>query len=143
MLLHENDIDIIALSETRLSSKIEDPGISIEGYEIFRHNIDEKGSGVAIYLREQIPDPFLVINSDTLELLCFEVKRNKGKSFYVISWYRPPTGETDTASFESLREFLKRLDSDEKEITLVGDINCDFRGSPFKLKCRKARICVC
>ena len=137
MLLHENDIDIIALSETRLSSKIEDPAISIEGYKIFRHDRDEKGGGVAIYLKEQIPDPLQVIKSDTLELLCLEVKPNKGKSFYVISWYRPPTGETDTASFESLREFLKKLDSDEKEIILVGDTNCDFRGSPLSSNAKK------
>ena len=57
MLLHENDIDIIALNETRLSSKIEDPAISIEGYKIFRYDRDKKGRGVAIYLKEKNPDP--------------------------------------------------------------------------------------
>ena len=81
MLLHENDIDIIASSETRLSSKIEDPAVAIEVYKIFRHDRGEKGGGVAIYLKEQIPDPLQIIESDTLELLCFEVKPNKRKSF--------------------------------------------------------------
>ena len=113
------DIDIIALSETRLSSKIEDPAISIEGCKIFRQDRDEKGGGAAIYVKEQIPDPL------------------QGKSFYVISWYRPPTGETDTVSFENLREFLKKLDRDEKEIILVGDTNCHVRGSPLSSNAKK------
>ncbi len=81
VLLHENDIDIIALSETRLSGKIKDPEVSIDGYKIFRHDRDEKGGGVAIYLKVQIPDPLQIITSDILELLCLEIKPNKGKSF--------------------------------------------------------------
>ena len=137
VLLHENDIDIIALSETRLSGKIKDPEVSIDGYKIFRHDRDEKGGGVAIYLKVQIPDPLQIITSDVLELLCLEIKPNIGKSFYLISWYRPPTGEIDTVSFENLREFLKKLDKDEKEIILVGDTNCDFKGSPLNSNAKK------
>ena len=41
------------------------------------------------------------------------------------------------ASFENLREFLKKLDRDEKEIILVGDTNCDFRGSPLSSNAKK------
>ena len=46
----------MTLSETRLCGKIEDSSLSIEGYKIFRRNRDEQGGGVAIYLKEQIPD---------------------------------------------------------------------------------------
>ena len=55
----------------------------------------------------------------------------------MISWYRPPTGKTDTASFENLRKFLKKLDRDEREIILVGDTNCDFKGSLLSSNAKK------
>ncbi len=70
--------------------------------------------GVAICLKERIPDHRIIIKSETLELLWLEVNSNRERSFYMISWVRPPTGETDTGTFENLREFLVILDWDEK-----------------------------
>ena len=32
----------------------------------------------------------------------------------------------DDSAFENLREILRKLDKEEKEITLVGDKNCDI-----------------
>ena len=48
IILRENDIDIIRLSETRLNAKIEDPDVNITDYYIFRSDHDMNGVGVAL-----------------------------------------------------------------------------------------------
>ena len=42
----------------------------------------------------------------------------------VIKWYRPPSDPI--ISFDLLEKVLSSLDSEEKEIILIGDTNCDF-----------------
>ena len=43
VILHDNDIDIIGLSETRLDKNIKDFELAIEGYKILRHDRDANG----------------------------------------------------------------------------------------------------
>ena len=70
--------------------------------------------------------------------MALEFSPNHGRPFLVASWYRPPTSGVNEASFEKLRETLKELDKEEKEIILIGDTNCDFKnnhnGNVKKLK---------
>ena len=44
-------------------------------------------------------------------------------------WYRPPTATVDEHAFENIREVLKALEKEGKEIILIGDTNCDFKCS--------------
>ena len=83
-----------------------------------------------MYIKESLPEPKLKIISDELELIVLEVSHsNFARSFHVICWYRPPTASVDYAAFEELEKILKRLESDEKEIILIGDTNCDFKNN--------------
>ena len=41
--------------------------------------------------------------------------------------HRPPTNEIDISTFEKIRDIIKELEQDEKEIIIVGDTNCDFK----------------
>ena len=121
-MLKDNDIDIIGLCETRLDDKIKDSEVSIPGYQIYRNDPDSKGGGVAIYVKETIPQP-------NVKLLCLKVAPKHGKSFFVVCWYRPPTSGVDTPAFNQLRDILKNLDLSEKEIILIGDTNCDLKAT--------------
>ena len=83
-----------------------------------------------MYIKESLPEPKLKLISDELELIALEVSHsNFARSFHVICWYRPPTASVDYAAFEELEKILKRLESDEKEIILIGDTNCDFKNN--------------
>ncbi len=127
VILRDNEIDIIGLSETRLDKAIEDSSIFIEGYRIYRNDRNENGGGVAIYVKDSLPEPEVKLTSDKLELLTLEVSPNShAKSFFIVCWYRPPTSNVDNTAFESLVVILKHLDKEEKEIILIGDTNCDF-----------------
>ena len=99
----------------------------IEGYNIYRNYRNQQGGGGAFYVKETMPDPIIKVKSDSLEIICLEIAPKKGKSFYVISWYRPPTNEIDISTFEKIRDIIKELKQDEKEIIIVGDTNCDFK----------------
>ena len=46
---------------------------------------------------------------------------------FLLSWYRPATSDTDKTSSDSLREILRQLEREGKEIILCGDTNCDFK----------------
>ena len=68
-LMHDHELDILGLNETRLSKDIGDREVSVEGYDIYRRDRDTSGGGVAIYVkdtlshhkREDIRDPNLDI----------------------------------------------------------------------------------
>ena len=57
----------------------------------------------------------------------------------MIPWYRPPTSAVDNSSFESLREVLIGQDSQDREITLLCDINCDLKTSKINPNTKKLR----
>ena len=56
-----------------------------------------------------------------------QVAPKHSKPFFVACWYRPPTSGIDATAFENLRETLRTLDLEKKEIILIGDTNCDFK----------------
>ena len=117
-----------AVNTTCLDKTVSDAIASIKGYRLYRKDRDCNGGGVAIYIKESRPEPKLKIISDELEVIVLEVSHsNFARSFHVICWYHPPTACIDYAIFEELEKILKRLESDEKEIILIGDTNCDFK----------------
>ena len=103
--------------------------VSIEGYRIFRNDRDANGGGVAIYVKNSLPEPKVKLKSENLELLSVEISPGRAKPFLLVCWYRPPTCGVDDEAFEKLTKVLSDLDKDEKEIILVGDTNCDFKDS--------------
>ena len=125
IILHDNNIDIIGLSETLLDSKVNDSEVSIHGYRIFRNDRNSNVGGVAVYVRENLPEPIIKIKSDILEPISLEVSQNiHAKVLHLMCWYGPPTAGVDEFAFENLREILKGLDREK-----IGNTNCDLNCS--------------
>ena len=130
VLINENKFDVIALNETRLNKNTKDRELYIDWYEIYRNDRDTSGGGVAMYVRsnlshhcrEDITDP-------NLEILGIEITPNHARSYIVLCWYRPPTSGIDNTTFEALTKILEKTDVGGKEIILLGDTNCDFKGT--------------
>ena len=139
-LMHDHELDVLGLNETRLSKDIRDSEVSVEGYDIYRHDRDTSGGSVAIYVkdtlshqkRENIRDP-------NLEIIGIEITPRHAKSYIVLCWYRPPTEGTDVSTFEALTNIIKKLDAEGKEIILVGDTNCDYK-KPKDCNTRKLKL---
>ena len=49
IILHNNNINIIGLSETRLDSKVNNSEVSIHGYRIYRNDRGSNGGGVTVF----------------------------------------------------------------------------------------------
>ena len=62
-----------------------------------------------------------------LEVIGIEVTPKNAKSFVILSWYRPPADNQDGKSFDNLEGILRKLDSEDKEDILIGDMNCDLK----------------
>ena len=57
--MHDNNIDIIGLREIRLDSRVNDSEVSIHGYRIYRNDRDSNGGEIAVYVRENLPEPII------------------------------------------------------------------------------------
>ena len=55
LLLKDNNLDVLTVSETWLSPKVTDAEITIPGYSIVRKDRNSRGGGVAIFIRDRIP----------------------------------------------------------------------------------------
>ena len=85
IFLVSNDIDVLAINETKLNEYI-------SGYDIVRRDrTTYGGGGVCFDVKKSIN--FSVRNDlcmGSLENLCIEIRKPRSKSFIVATWYRPP-----------------------------------------------------
>ena len=108
------------MRQIKLDSKTKDEQVSVEGYNILRCDRNSYGGGVAIYLRDTLN---FELRIDNLEMICIEMKPKCSKPFFVLAWYRPPKYETETLT--EVNTLLEALEKEQKEIILIGDVNCN------------------
>ena len=130
--MHDKPIDILAINETRLDSSISDTEMGIPGYAMERNDRNRHGGGVALYIKNNIDyelDDTLKINNFNLEWICVKVKKTKMKPFLVATWYRPPNSHSYV--MDSFLCLLEKLESQQLEVTIMGDFNCDVSATPL------------
>lgn len=132
LYLKDEPFDILSINETKLNDTVNDQEIDIQGYQVIRRDRNRNGGGVAIYVRSvvNIKQRNELVPND-LEAICIEVIKPKSKSFLVISWYRSPNQQlfNQSEQFEKFEEMLTKLENDEKEYIIAGDVNCDLLSS--------------
>ena len=134
--LATNDIDILAINETKLDESIMEGEVNICGYDIVRRDRKRGGGGVCFFVKNSINfSTRHDLNVDDLENLCVEIQNPRSKPFLVVTWYRPP--DSLTGIFESFEILLRKLDSFNIEYHLLGDINCNLAVSRYDNDTRK------
>ena len=64
------------------------------------------------------------LTDESLETLTLEITKPKAKPCIVNSWYRPPNSSQECLNtYENL---ITQMDSENKEVILIGDFNCDW-----------------
>lgn len=124
--LTDQNIDIIALNETRLDKTITDGEITIENYSIVRKDRNRNGGGVCVYVRNQIN--YRVrwdLIGESTESVVVEIMKPNSKSFGIIAAYRPPDSNNEIF-FDGILHSVRMLDHESKEMYLLGDLNCDM-----------------
>ena len=56
-------------------------------------------------------------------MVSIEIRKHSSKPFVITSWYRPPNSPHEL--FTHVNTLLGKLDSENVEHFLMGDLNCD------------------
>ena len=133
ILLSDRPIDILAINESKLDDTISDNEIHISGYESIRSDRStngRSGGGVCFFIRSEIN---YSVRSDLicehLESLTVEIKKPRSRPFAVMTWYRPPDSSIDL--FKPFEEVIGKLDSENIEYYVLGDLNCNMAAPKF------------
>ena len=120
------NLDLLCINETRLDGIIPNESIQIPNYEIIRNDRNRNGGGVCIYVRSTVNyvDKSGIIPNE-MEAACIKINKPQSKSFVVISCYRPPNADAKNF-FEKLQSIVTTLDSNNKEVYIFVDLNCNM-----------------
>ena len=81
--------------------------------------------GVCFYIKTAINYSVRTdLNIHNLGNLCLEIRKPNSKQLVVVTWYRPPNSPNKV--FSSLENLVGRLDSENVEFYLMGDMNCNM-----------------
>jgi hypothetical protein len=116
--------DLIALTETWLSSDVTDAEIKLPGMEVIRNDrANRTGGGVAIYHRSDLQFERLdIANSSTPDILCCQLKLKQMDVCKFTVVYRPPSSTLDMDS-DLICTLRKHLTPKASHILLTGDFN--------------------
>ena len=91
---------------------------------------------MALYIKNTIPyTERKDLVPDNLEMICVEINRQHSRPFLITTWYRPPNSELDI--FNNFELFLFKCDMENKELIIVGDLNCDVNKVPLDSQTHK------
>ena len=121
LLVKDEDLDIVGISETWLSETISDAEISIDGYTIVRRDrvsdTKKRGGGVAFYIKNDINVLLRDdLCSDLFPECLFCSIENNGEKTLVGVCYRPP--DSLSSNDDGLYEIISR----------ISGLNCVFLG---------------
>ena len=123
--MSNNEIDVLAINESRMDSTITNDMLSIYGYSWVGKHRNRSGGGVGFFIRDTINYRIrLDLNDIDIEILTIEIFKNKNRPFLITTWCRPPNDPMDTLyKFENC---LRLIDNESKESIIVGDVNSDI-----------------
>ena len=83
------------------------------------------GGGVALYIHQNVQFELREgLICEELESVTVQIKNGKFKPFFVTSIHRPPGKPVNY--FSELESLFSRVESQNKESIIMGDINCDL-----------------
>ena len=126
LLIHEEQLDILTLSETWLDGTINDLEVCPTGMNIIRKDRNRRGGGTAILISDRLRFEFRQdLNSDEIEAVWLEIFPRSKRSMLICSAYRSPACN---AFFDHLMFVYEKGLHNRKQqhITILGDLNCDI-----------------
>ena len=88
-ILINSPLEVLAINKSKLDGTISDIEVYVPGYVIMRKDRSQSGSGVALYIRENLSYTNRIdLVPDTLEMIGVEINLPHSRSFLVSTWYR-------------------------------------------------------
>ena len=120
----ENEIDIVGVTETWLSSMVLDSELNIKNFSLFRQDRDKirqnKGGGVLLYVKENLNAlPADELNGNDCESLWLKIYRNKNDFIIVGVCYKSPS-----AGLEEITKMSEQISkASSYQSVIMGDFN--------------------
>ena len=109
--------DILAILESKISNKIEDNVIKIEGYNIYRSDRSVNGGGVLIYYKESKLGQYKGFKAAWINIVA------RSQTWLLRVVYHPPK---DTAFYDKLDKVLEKVWLKRKNMIMLGDFHSDL-----------------
>lgn len=109
-----NKYDVVGVCETKIDNNFK---LKIPGFKIYTVNRNNRGGGVAIFIKESIEHSFYkpVLNSGNIEVVGVEI-HSKSTSLFIFQVYKPPNKRLKKADLNALFS--------GQNIIVMGDLNC-------------------
>lgn len=124
-----NKPDIITLSESWLDCSISNEEISIENFNLERHDRNRNGGGTVIYIHERFSYNRTSLNNNDLDMVLCTLKFQRSRPLIIGGIYRPPSDSNFYSNFTNL---LDEVDLVNSELYLLGDLNCPINSAKGK-----------
>ena len=111
-IVHDLNIDVISLNETRLDVHINNDELKIPEYKLFRKDRNRNGGGVALYIHSRI--------KRTIESVWATVK-TKSRNINIGSIYRTPSSLA--SYFDNIIDCIEQATQNGYELIILGDLN--------------------
>ena len=127
--MKDRNYDILALSESRLNSTVTNAEVEIKGFKLTRlDHLGKTGRGVCVYSKSSIKVKCLKnitgISEFRFHQLWMLIQLRRLRSILCVT-YRPDYCHTSTFHDNFMENYLHALTLG-KEMTVVGDLNCDL-----------------
>ena len=133
----QNNIDILAIAETKLDSSFPSAQFLVHGYKTpYKKDGNKHGGGLLVYVKEDIPCCQLTNHPpvhDLLDIIAAELNFWR-QTWLLIVVYKSPS-VSDTALFEQMSNVIDYYLQKYQNIVLIGDFNIESVDKKFKAFC--------
>ena len=134
--VHDLNPDIIAITESWMSSQIFDSELTIDGHDLFRQDrpVDHDGGGVLLYVRSSLHAVQFNLSAKFPEQVWCYVLDSTGHRCYIGVCYRSPTINIyGHGNHVLLQDIVNELGDTHKHFVLMGDCNYRYQSWPPEL----------
>ena len=122
-------VDILCVSESKLSNKYVDQEFHVDGYKCHRKDRTSKSGGLLAWVRSdllhtRLPEKEFYSEIHHVESMVFDITVSKQR-WYIILAYKNPN-VPNRIFMSMLTEFYDKAVLEAKEIILLGDVNIDM-----------------
>lgn len=125
-----NSLDIFTISETWLDFSVNNDGIHIPGYTLYRQDRGphKPGGGLCVYIKKSYKVSSIAnvssVSDNNFQQLWLKVQSLCNKSFVICTVYRPPS--TPLNFIDDLANSLIESPLSGLDVIILGDLNCNL-----------------
>ena len=124
LILDNGLCDILGISETKIDDSFPLSQFSVPNYRVYRQDRDNKGGGVMLYIKENIPHRILKDFTgcqERIDYITLEISTKRGK-WALVYMYKPPS-VSDTTLSSHMCGLFDQLISSHILLLFFGDMN--------------------